>query len=172
MFWLVAWAYGTAYVAYFWGIMAYGSTLDLLSLPPLDRESTNYALLVGTICIFPFLVIFLGMGASAIYSLLWQIAGKEIIEVNHQHLIITRQIFNWKRAKEYPLKIANQLRLSSKKSSSIDTIRAARKLLGKDGLIMFDYGSKDFRFGLGIDEVEAKQIISVIQRYVPSQSTG
>ena len=172
LFWLLAWGYATGHVVYLWAVMTYGSALDLLDIPPLDVAGVNYALLMGMICIFPFLVVLLGMGGIVIYSFLWQIAGKEAIEVNDKNLIITRQIFNWKTTKEYPLKNAMDLQLNSKKPNSIGTIRGIQKLLGKDGIITLDYEGKTFRFGLEIDETEAKQIIAEIQKHLPNQNTG
>jgi hypothetical protein len=172
IFWLLAWGYATGHVVYLWAIMTFGSTLDLLNIPPLDDEGVNYALLLGMVCIFPFLVILLGMGGIGTYSFLWQLAGKEIIEVNNENLAITRQIFNWRTTKEYPLKTAIELRLNSKKPNSIDTIRGIRKLLGKDGIIALDYEAKTFCFGLEIDKTEAKEIISEIQKHLPNQNTG
>ena len=36
--------------------------------------------------------------------------------------------------------------------------------MGQDGMIAFDYDSKTIRFGLEIDETEAKQIIVALQQ--------
>ena len=172
VFWLSAWGYATGHVIYLWTVMTYGSTLDLLNIPPLDNAGVNYALLMGMICIFPFVVILLRMGGIVLYSLLWQIAGREIIEVRNENLAITRQIFNWKTTKEYSLKNDIKLRLNAEKPNSVDTIRGFRKLLGKNGIIAFDYEANTLRFGLEIDETEAMQIISEIQKYLPNQNTG
>ena len=172
VFWLSAWGYATGHVIYLWTVMTYGSTLDLLNIPPLDNAGVNYALLMGMICIFPFVVILLGMGGIVLYSLLWQIAGREIIEVRNENLAITRQIFNWKTTKEYSLKNDIKLRLNAEKPNSVDTIRGVRKLLGKNGIIAFDYEANTLRFGLEIDETQAMQIISEIQKYLPNQNTG
>ena len=171
-FWLLVWGYATGHVIYLWAVMTYGSTLDLLNIPPLDNAGVNYALLMGMICIFPFVVILLGMGGIVLYSLLWQIAGREIIEVRNDNLAITRQIFNWKTTKEYSLKTDIKLRLNTEKPSSVDTIRGVRKLLGKNGIIAFAYEAKTFRFVLEIDETEAMQIITEIQKHLPNQKTG
>ncbi len=35
------------------------------------------------------------------------------------------------------------------------------------GTLAFDYGAKTFRFGAGIDEAEAKQIVAEIQNKFP-----
>jgi hypothetical protein len=39
-------------------------------------------------------------------------------------------------------------------------------------MIAFDYGAKTFRFGLAIDEAEAKQIILAIKEGLPQQNAG
>jgi len=40
------------------------------------------------------------------------------------------------------------------------------------GVIVFDYGARTHRFGVGLDEAEAKQIVTAIkQRYRISEST-
>jgi hypothetical protein len=51
-------------------------------------------------------------------------------------------------------------------------MRSLQKLLGMNGMISFDYGAKTFRFGLEIDEAEAKQIILAIKKGFPEQNAG
>lgn len=36
--------------------------------------------------------------------------------------------------------------------------------LGGVGMIAFDYGARTYRFGRGVDEAEAKQLVAELQR--------
>jgi hypothetical protein len=40
------------------------------------------------------------------------------------------------------------------------------------GAVAFDYGAATFRFGAGIDEAEAKQIVAEIQQKFPQYRSG
>lgn len=118
-----------------------------------------------------FLLAMLAMGAVAIYGFLWLIAGKEIFEANPKSLSVSRQIFGWKRTREYSAKEVKDLRPTTKQSCFAPA-RSVQKLLGLNGMIAFDYGAKTFRFGLEIDEAEAKQIILAIKEGLAQQNAG
>lgn len=108
------------------------------------------------------LLAMLVFGVYVIYSYLWLLVGKEIIEANSKLLRITRQIFRWNSVKEYVAGEVKDLRVDMKQSQFLPLSRM-RRYLGRNGVIAFDYGAKTFRFGGEIDEAEAKQIIQALE---------
>lgn len=107
-------------------------------------------------------------GGFAILMLLWQIAGKEIIEVSGQSIILTKTIFNLGFPKEYSAGYIKDLRISiviANDNNQWGRNNGYNYYTGNSKLA-FDYGAKTIRFGNGIDEAEAKYILNIIlQRY-------
>ncbi|PKN92109.1 MAG: hypothetical protein CVU44_15855 [Chloroflexi bacterium HGW-Chloroflexi-6] len=123
-------------------------------------------LIVMGVFLLIFLLALLAMGVVVIYAFFWLIAGKEIIEADLKVLKVSRQIFSWKRTSEYSANEVKDLRANPTQFMS-GPMKSFRKLLGLDGTIAFDYGAKTFRFGLEIEEAEAKQIIFAIKKGLP-----
>ncbi len=172
--WLLLWGYITGGLLYIWGLFIVGligSVTGLLSEPPSDGES--YAPLLMVIAsLMPFVIVLLAMGSVAIFAFLWQINGSEIIEVKEQALVITKRVFRWKRPKLYEMASVKDIRLNTQGLSFFPPYRAVQELLGHNGLIAFDYGARTYRFGLDIDEAEAKQIISVLNQHMARQNSN
>jgi hypothetical protein len=140
------------------------------STPPVQPGS---AFSFIPIFFFFFLLVTLGFGIFSIYRLCWLIAGKEVIEANPQTLRITKQIFQWKRSKEYPSEKVNDLRPNTQPLSTLFFPgKRVKKFLGGAGMIAFDYGERTFSFGQDVDEAEARQIILAIQKGLPQQRAG
>jgi hypothetical protein len=73
----------------------------------------------------------------------------------------------WKRKKDYRLRDVASLRLSNS-SSSMWTMSGSMEFWGiSGGRIAFDYGAKTVRFGIGLDEAEAKFLIKDIEKKNP-----
>jgi hypothetical protein len=83
-FWLLVWLYMTGSLFVLLAITIGGAT------GLLGGSSTDVGSISGLLFVIAFLILFflafLGMGGPVIYSLLWQIVGKEIIEANSQTL--------------------------------------------------------------------------------------
>ena len=167
---LLVWGYMMGGLVYVWAILIGGATGWLGDTA--SSSGSNPVLLMAIICILPFLMALLGMGGVIIYSVLWQMVGKEIIEANANRMTRTRQILGWKRSGEYSSKLVKDLRVNTHALSAFAPIRSIQKLLGQDGRMAFEYGAKTFRFGLEIDEAEAKQIGSALQQRLPYQKAG
>jgi hypothetical protein len=134
------------------------------------KESNNGMWIFAMFITF-MLLFLLGIGLPAIYQFFWQLTGKEIISVNRTVMSITNQIFGWKKFYEYGIMDMKDLRASTPQQDLF--VRAKILQFSKqNGMIAFDYGSKTFRFGLDIDEAEAKQIVSEIQERLVNQNTG
>jgi hypothetical protein len=97
----------------------------------------------------------------AIYMLVLATAGREIIEVSQQSIVIKRKIIIGNTAlpttpsKEYLMKHIKNLR----------TWPALRWSGG--GALAFDYGAKTVRFAAGIDDAEARQILERLKQSLP-----
>ncbi len=169
-FWLIVWGYMVGGIIYVLGLMV-GGALGWLGNGS-SEPGSNSVLIITIICLLPFLFMLLGMGGIAIYSFIWQIIGKEIIQVNLETLIITKQVFRWKQSKEHSAQAVKDLRVNTQQLSSFAPVRSVQKLLGQDGMITFDYGAKTVRFGLEIDEAEAKQIIQILRQNLPLTNAG
>jgi hypothetical protein len=120
-----------------------------------------------------FLIAWLGIwtigGGFAIYTLLWQLVGNEIIQISDYAIRTSRSILGFGFPKEYSSEYIKALRVSASPSSNdvFGRSRASRFYGLGGGLLAFDYGAKTVQFGAGIDEAEAKQILSEIQQRYP-----
>ena len=147
-FWLAAWAFGEIGVS--WVLIrgeAFGPTLFMIV----------------------WLVMWTFAGFYAIYMWAWQLFGEEVIEVTGQSIIISRVVLGFSIPKEYSAEYIKELRISTVFNGN-DLFGWSRTMgywgMGA-GLIAFDYGAQTIRFGGGIDEAEAKQIMVEIQQRYP-----
>jgi hypothetical protein len=124
------------------------------------------------LCLVPFLIVLLGMGAFAIHTALWQMSGKEVIEATPQDLTVSRQVFRWKWSKVYSSDRIRNLRTNTQKLSMFFPRKRIRRFIGGPGMIAFSYGRKTPSFGLDISEEEAEQIIVTLQGWLPQQNAG
>jgi hypothetical protein len=111
-------------------------------------------------------------GVFAIYAWLWQMMGKEILTVQGQTFTTRRNIGEFGFDKEYDLVQMREVRVGDLGVNPFD-FSSSLQLWGiGGGVIVFDYGARTHRFGVGLDEAEAKQIVTAIkQRYRISEST-
>ncbi len=101
-------------------------------------------------------------GVFAITMWLWNAFGIEKITLTPQSLVIRNEIFNFGMTKEYDIQPIRDLRVSPISYNPFD-ISSGMKWWGYGGgLIAFDYGAKTYRFGNGVDEAEAREIINQI----------
>jgi hypothetical protein len=117
-----------------------------------------------------FVLAWLGMwtlvGGLAIYVFLWRLVGKEIVSVDGLLLKIKKDIFGYGRLKEYELASVRSLRVAPDSFNLWDFSAALRFWGVGGGTIAFDYGASTNRFGAGVDEAEAKDIVTRIkERY-------
>ena len=103
-------------------------------------------------------------GCFAIYVIAWMIGGKEKVLLNGDSLSVRRGIFGIGRGKEFTLVHVSNLRVSpvldSRATPASDALSWFLALWGAGGgMIAFDCGGKTYRFGIGLDEVEASVII-------------
>lgn len=103
-------------------------------------------------------------GVVAVYAWLWQLIGKEIVTVHGQTFTRRRDIGGFGFDKEYSLVRMRDLRMRLVASSPLEFSSSFQLWGVGGGAIAFDYGEKTFRFGAGLDEAEAKQVVAAIQQ--------
>lgn len=105
-------------------------------------------------------------GLAALVALQWQLMGKEIVTVQGQTLRTWREGGGIGFRKEYDLPQMANLRVEEPRFSPFD-VSASFQLWGiGGGVIAFESGAKTRRFGAGLDEAEAKQVVAAISRRV------
>ncbi len=104
-------------------------------------------------------------GLFAFYTLLWNLAGREIIEVNPLAIRLARRVPGWGRAREYLAEHVRDLRVSPQALPDWWMRRSAwpGATLGQ---LAFDYGARTIRFG-DCDEAEARMILAEIRQRFP-----
>jgi hypothetical protein len=102
-------------------------------------------------------------GAFAIYIWLWNIAGKERVTINNLNLTVKRELFGYGRDKEYEMSQISNLRVSAQPFNPFNFSASFQFWGVGGGVLAFDYGSRTYRFGSGIDEAEANHIIERIK---------
>jgi hypothetical protein len=149
-FWLIGWAFGEFSVI---GILLSDKAFD------------------GPIL---FIIAWLGGwtigGGYAIYILLWQLAGSEVIIISQCGITTSRSIFGYGFfPNEYSFEYIKDLRVSTAtRSISIFSWSWEKEFYGlSGGCLVFDYGAKTINFGIGIYEAEAKQILAEVQQRYP-----
>ena len=103
-------------------------------------------------------------GVLAIYACLWQVLGKEIVTVHGQTFRIRRDIGGFGFDKEYGLLQMRDLRVGQVRFNPLE-FSSSLQLWGVGGGVMaFEHGARTYRFGTGLDEVEAKQAVTAIKK--------
>lgn len=105
-------------------------------------------------------------GVFAIGTWLWNLKGKEVININSIELQHIRQVMGLRWSREYELSSVTNLRTQAPAYSMFGS-RGGMDFWGlAGGVIAFDYGPNTYRFGVQLDEAEANHIVSVVkQRY-------
>jgi len=104
-------------------------------------------------------------GVFAIYTFLWQIIGREEIEVTSYSIKISQVILMFRRSKEYASEYIKNLHISPIQMPIWFRSWVYWGIGG--GIVVFDYDKRTIRMGSGIDEAEGKQIIAEIQQKYP-----
>jgi hypothetical protein len=122
-----------------------------------------------------FLAIWLiGWTAAGIYAastLFWMLFGQDRVEITPDSLHVRRQIAGIGHTKSFDLMAISDLRVvqyPAVRSSWHNNRNNVSTVWKLDGPITFDYGAKTYHFGDGVDEAEAKQIVTRIQQQFPT----
>jgi hypothetical protein len=150
-FWLAIWLSGEVSVS---RELIPGRSINR-AYPRPQREFGEQLFLVA------WLVLWSVGGAIAVTSLLWNLAGVEKVLLGASTLTTKREVLGIGPTKEYELPSMSNLRISAGTRPSNNRLSPFQILSG--GTIAFDYGARTFRFGIGLDEAEAQQVIDQLK---------
>ncbi|WP_316415592.1 hypothetical protein [Mesoterricola silvestris] len=107
-------------------------------------------------------------GAFALLTLVWQVAGREIIGIESGYLFHKIQILGITRMREYQGDQIKRLRAVDYSPGFNRQASWVPPLVGQGvGPIAFDYGSKSVRIGQSLDEAEAPRLIELLVSRLP-----
>jgi len=154
--------YGIVFLA-FWSVGWFAAELAV-PFQILDPETTPSAKAFLTM----WLLLWTAAGAFVIYTWLWLVSGREVLLFDATSLTVSRETALFARARNFDAHNVRDLRASPTTAPwSLMDARSSFVIWGlTGGHIAFDYGAKTYRFGAGIDEAEAKQIVKqILERY-------
>lgn len=163
--WLMGWAFGEFTVG---GIIIKGILSFLFGSSEISKAGASGLSGAGLFMI-AWLAFWTVGGGFALYAFFWQLSGKENIEVSYDSVKIRRTILGYGKVNEYTSSQIKGLRISPVASDNNmfgrSSVSSFWGLSG--GFLVFDYGSKTFRIGGGVDEAEARQILEKIVTRFP-----
>ncbi len=107
-------------------------------------------------------------GGIALVIFLWQVAGREVIEISHDAFKIGRKVFGLGPSRSYnPINIENLRADESQPAISSMTTRFGGARFMGGGRLVFDYGGAQVSFGSGLDANEARLLLAEIQSRYP-----
>ena len=161
-FWLIFWAIAEVAVG---GGMIVGIIKMLIEGKLLELLVEG---VLGGLFIFVWFALWTVGGSFALYTWLWNITGREVIEVTGESIQIARRIFSFGKPKEYTASHIKDLRTVPTAGHGVWGFRVTRFTWGvPPGTLAFDYGAKTVNFGSGCEEAEAKMILKEIWQAYP-----
>jgi hypothetical protein len=159
-------AFGAAFISVWFIGWAFGEAMAIRHLFG-DPSAQNLAK-SGSLFLLVWLTAWTLGGAWAIYTLLWQIAGKEILELTSVSLRQRKQIPLFSRSKEYAVANIENMRLAPPQPQFYPGNLVISGLSFKGGSISFDYGRDTHQFASGLDEADAKYVMTEMCKRVKS----
>jgi len=145
----------------FIGVLYVKFIIDSLS-KELDFGPAFDAMMVVNLLIMTFI------GGITLYTWLWHVNGRDILEISAKSIQITRRILSFGKPKEYIVQQVKDLRVVPVAENVVWSIRHTRIAWGiPPGTLAFDYGAKTVNFGSGCEEAEAKMILKEIWQAYP-----
>jgi len=104
-------------------------------------------------------------GLFAFRSLLWMVAGKEVIKAGTGTLELSKPGLLFSKTRVYDLSQCKRFRIQDTGDGSSLWGFQRRSLpgFGASGIIRFDYGYNTIKFCDGVDEAEAKHLLDVLR---------
>ncbi|MGF1447591.1 MAG: hypothetical protein ACFBRM_15520 [Pikeienuella sp.] len=113
-----------------------------------------------------------GLFAGAV--LLWQLAGREVIRVTADGLVLSREIPGYRRLRAYAGSYISDLR--ARPATAVWPLAKGQLgglFAGSDrGMITFDYGEGSVAFAVEIDAREAERLVDRITAWVATHRAG
>jgi hypothetical protein len=103
-------------------------------------------------------------GAFVLYTISWQLVGREIINLERGLLKIEKSVKGIGRKKVYDINSIQNIDINPTQDLGMWGGNYNRNLFGmKGGKIKFDYGMKTIKFANDIDEAEARMVIEKLK---------
>lgn len=143
-----------------WGVGEVNASRELLSA----KATTSTAFLSF------WLVVWTIGGAFAFTTILWQIAGREVITVNPSTLSYRVEIFGLGRTRSYRAIDVRSLRATEYSMNPANNQSAWYPPLtgSRNGLVAFDYGARTIRLAPSLEEAEAKLLVRSLSSILPN----
>ena len=111
--------------------------------------------------------------AAVVTTILWMLRGREVVTVDRDALVVRREVFGVGPTQEYEARHISNLR-ASPLPFGVGAYGSSPLALLRQGLgtIAFDYGAKTYRFGIAMEEAEARILIRQIEGKMPLPRTG
>jgi hypothetical protein len=150
-----------------WGLWL---TFWLVSIPafagmmlesPQDRPPVPIALLA--------LVVMMLFGAVVLCFWLWQTFGKEVVTVGQDSLTLSKNIFGFSgfaRVRRFDIAEVQNLRASGLFGTFQNWSGMLRVYGINGGVVAFESGGKTYRFGIQLEEDEARQVVRELQPHL------
>lgn len=137
-------------------------------------SNSFFIVLIVNLIVFILVTLLFLYASKLILTFIWQVAGKEIIDIVERYPLMIRRDFRiLKLFHEYSHEKITNLKLARKSGAAfffrISQTPIYAMLRRKHGNIAFDYGKKTIYFGDGLDDIEANQIISLLREYLPNE---
>jgi hypothetical protein len=112
-------------------------------------------------------IVWTAVGAYVLYVWAWHLGGREIIELDDGMLTKKRELFGLGIPKKFAVAEITNLRILPQSLPMRDTEERVSAMMAefwglRGGIIAFDHGTKTYRFGFGVDEAEAQQIVEAL----------
>lgn len=104
-------------------------------------------------------------------TVLWQLAGREVMTATSLALLYRVEVFGVGISRSYGASYIKNLRATeSSASPTWNQRRMLPPLFGSgNGLIAFDYGARTIRIGSSLEEAEAKPLVDSLKQHLPLQ---
>ena len=154
--WLLMWIYMLVAITTIWSISLLVITGNF---DPNLQEAPLFVLLFCAVSVFLLAIIVMGIYGLSIF--LREVAGKELITLNKDNLLIAYQLFGRKKEKDFPKEKAEKIITRNTKYHFFQSPRQKRFRFAFE----LNDGGKIHRFGYLVNEDEATEIISAIQSF-------
>jgi hypothetical protein len=166
--WLIVWAPVECLIIglVIGGILSIAATVVTgQALPASTSDAAGFGI-GGALFLLIWLALWTAGGTSAAYLFLWELAGRETIEVGPGSIKLSRRIFRFGAPKEYLAEHIRDLRAHAPQSYGESPLRTGLWASAYSTL-SFDYGARTIHLANGTDEAEAKLILAEIAKRYP-----
>ena len=149
----------------FLGFWVVGEVAPLLSFLGDDTPSPPAIFLVI------WFVFWTAAGAYMLYAWAWHLGGREVIKLDDRTLTKKRELFGLGIPRKFNIAEITNLRILPQSLPMRETEERLTAMMAefwglRGGIMAFDYGAKTYRFGFGVDEPEAQELMEVLAEAV------